>query len=696
MARSPDGILEAAFDPARNLTRLVVDGGMWPVPGVLRTNLHPDPRATAVGGLWGYQPGTSEVAPTTLMTAASPKRTNHFRNPRAVAGGTSWTQGGATGGSNYTADNIAGWSQNLVPGVTTARRITITNSAAVTSLYFRVAQTATMEHGIPVTPGMHAGCKAVIQTSRSISFRAFMQFYDAAGTFLSSSAATVVTTVAGVSREIAHVGVVPAGAAFMVPYIGQAAAPADQANGDVWLCSAVIDAQANTEASVLALLAEPYFDGDTPNGSGSTHAWTGTANASPSTAAFDDSPVLPDGSRVGTYIRRTVTSIKTGGSSGPFCRTPANTLAIVPGDIVTPTMYVRFSVEVTLTVQSSIRSGSGLVTSTITTRAVPANTWARVGQPVTASAAGDNTQVWATLPVGAVLPVGTTVDQTGGQVERGEMTPYFDGSSAPSGPVIRYWTGPANASASVEELMAGPVSRVLIERSSPGVATEPVRTANGAPAAGGWFLGADDAAPMDTTCTYTVSGLDQYGGLVATSSVTVETTGAAWGPWLKAPGRPQLTVQVPLAQVGDVASPTQGGAYQVPGGGSVPQWSGTDTDALAVSLLPRDESEVARLTALLRAERVLLIQTGEPAEPLLPSGYYFVEGVGRSNPAQVRVDVYGRRVFALQLTATSAPAGAGQGFTGTTYETVRQTYATYQDVVDGNATYFDVYAGEGV
>src|SRR5690606_35809211 len=104
--------------------------------------------------------------------------------------------------------------------------------------------------------------------------------------------------------------------------------------------------------------------------------------------------------------------------------------------------------------------------------------------------------------------------------------------------------------------------------------------------------------------------------------------------------------------VGDVASPTQGGVYQVPGGGSVPQWSGTDTDALTIVLLPRNDSEVARLTALLRTERVLLIQTGAPGEPLLPSGYYYVEGMGRSNPAQVRVDVHGRRTFALQLTAT--------------------------------------------
>jgi hypothetical protein len=490
MATSPDGILEASFDAGQNLVRLVVDGGMWPVPGVLRTN--------------------------------------RFLNPRAVASGSSWSQGGGTSGANYTADHITGWAQSVVPGVTTARRITLTNAAGVTSLYFRVSPVAATA-GTPVIPGMWAGYKAVVETSRAIPFRAFMQFYDAAGTFITTSSPSLYTTAAGVAQEVSIADVVPAGAAFMIPYIGQQNATSGQADGDVWLCSAAIDAQATTQAAVLVLLAQPYFDGDTPS----------------------------------------------------------------------------------------------------------------------------------------------------------------------SGSIIRYWTGAPNASSSVEELIAGPVSRVLIERSSPGVPTEPVRTANNAPAAGGWFLGHDDAAPMDTSCTYTVTGLDDYGGVVGTSLVTVDTSGAAWGLWLKAPGRPQLTVQVPLAQVGDVASPTQGGVYQVPGGGSVPQWSGTDTDALSVTLLPRDEGEVARLTALLRAERVLLIQTGDPAEPLMPPGYYFVEGVGRSNPAQVRVDQYGRRVFMLQLTATSAPAGEGQGFTGTTYETVRQTYATYADLLAGNATYFDVLAGEG-
>src|SRR5690606_17412150 len=95
-----------------------------------------------------------------------------------------------------------------------------------------------------------------------------------------------------------------------------------------------------------------------------------------------------------------------------------------------------------------------------------------------------------------------------------------------------------------------PVSRLPITRSSAGATTEPVRTADNAPAAGGWFLGVDDAAPMDVSCTYTVTGMTDWGEPVATASVVVATTGSARGLWLKAPGRPQLTCRVRLINPG--------------------------------------------------------------------------------------------------------------------------------------------------
>jgi len=232
-----------------------------------------------------------------------------------------------------------------------------------------------------------------------------------------------------------------------------------------------------------------------------------------------------------------------------------------------------------------------------------------------------------------------------------------------------------------------PVSRLTISRSSAGTLTEPVRTADNVATAGGWFLGVDDAAPMDASCTYTATGITEWGEPVATASVVIMTTGAAPGLWLKAPGRPQLTCRVRLINPGENSTETQGGVYQPPGGFAIPQWSGVDADSRTLVVAATTTQDVARVRALLAAERTLLIQSRQPEQ--FPSGYWFVhtEGVTRLGPATEQ------SWFALPVTRTSAPVGEGQGFTGTTYETTRQTFATYADVLAGAATYFDVPEG---
>lgn len=232
-----------------------------------------------------------------------------------------------------------------------------------------------------------------------------------------------------------------------------------------------------------------------------------------------------------------------------------------------------------------------------------------------------------------------------------------------------------------------PVSRLTITRSSAGTPTEPVRTADNVASAGGWFLGVDDAAPMDTSCTYTVTGMTDWGEVVASTSVVVDTVGAAKGLWLKAPGRPQLTCRVRLIDPGENNAATQGTVFQVPGGGAIPQWSGVDGDTRRLVVAAATAQDVTRLRALLAAERTLLVQSRQPEQ--FPSGYWFVhtEGVTRLGPATDQA------WFGLPVTRTSAPVGEGQGFTGTTYETVRQTYGTYQDLYDANATFFDVLEG---
>lgn len=232
-----------------------------------------------------------------------------------------------------------------------------------------------------------------------------------------------------------------------------------------------------------------------------------------------------------------------------------------------------------------------------------------------------------------------------------------------------------------------PVSRLTITRSSAGAPSELVRTADNVATAGGWFLGVDDAAPMDASCTYTVTGMTEWGEPVATASVVIMTTGAAPGLWLKAPGRPQFTCRVRLIDPGENNAQTQGSVFQVPGGATIPQWSGVDGDTRRLVVAAPTASDVARLRALLATERTLLIQSRQPEQ--FPSGYWFVqtEGISRLGPATDQA------WFSLPVTRTAAPVGEGQGFTGTTYETTRQTFATYQNLKDANETYFDVQQG---
>ncbi|WP_454044409.1 hypothetical protein [Cellulosimicrobium sp. Marseille-Q8652] len=236
-----------------------------------------------------------------------------------------------------------------------------------------------------------------------------------------------------------------------------------------------------------------------------------------------------------------------------------------------------------------------------------------------------------------------------------------------------------------------PVSRLTITRSSAGAPTEPLRTVRNRAVAGGWFLGYDDAAPMDATSTYTATGMDAFGGTVAVATVAVDVAGAEWGLWLKAPGRPQLTCRVALHDPGEVNAVTQGMAYQVPGGSAIAQWSGVDADSRTITVIAKSAQDAARVRALLAAERTLLIQTGQPEE--IPSGYWFVlaENAARLG---VRKPGTGQVWFTLPLTRTTAPVGEGQGFTGATYETARQRHPTYRALRDANATYFDVQQGD--
>lgn len=416
------------------------------------TNYNPDPRATAVGALWGYQAGTGETAATSLMTASTPKRTNLATDPRATDA-SRWFGSFGTGGAGTETMVASATDGPLLPDGTRATGYArYTYTAANTGGNSIFGYNSVIPGSNVYPSGTTAGLAIYVRSSRAApgAVRLYGRGLTAANTQTDPSySPTFADAPAGQWVRVGMVHTVTSAVGDWLPY-------AHFSN---------VLFQVGDTVDVVCAMTEPgatevgaYFDGSTLGAAGIVNAWTGAVNASPSTQTFNDGPVLPDGSRIGTYVRRTVTTPKTAGSSGPWSRVPTGTYALSAGDQVSPTMHVRFSVPVTITVQSTARNASaGAGSVNVANVAVPANTWTRIGNVVTATGAADNTQVWAVLAAGTILPVGTTVDTTGGQSERGAVTPYLDGSLADTRLYDYAWLGAANASASIRRAQTNPL-----------------------------------------------------------------------------------------------------------------------------------------------------------------------------------------------------------------------------------------------
>lgn len=174
------------------------------------------------------------------------------------------------------------------------------------------------------------------------------------------------------------------------------------------------------------------------------------------------------------------------------------------------------------------------------------------------------------------------------------------------------------------------------------------------------------------------------------TEVTVSTTGAEWGLWLKAPGRVDLNVRLPLRTREDLSSATQGGSFAVIGGDEVHAWSGVAADRTTITLLAGTTAMGAAIQRLLSEYRTILIQSGQPDELGPGSEWWFVSDVSRSNPSQVRSDVYAKRTWTLQIARSPVPAGVGLVSTGAIYSDLVASYATYADLLAAVPTYGDL------
>jgi len=176
------------------------------------------------------------------------------------------------------------------------------------------------------------------------------------------------------------------------------------------------------------------------------------------------------------------------------------------------------------------------------------------------------------------------------------------------------------------------------------------------------------------------------------TSVTVSTTGAEWGVWLKAPGRVDFNQRVKLADIGGVDSGTQGGTYPVIGGNEVSETSGIGADRAAMRLQTDTAAQDAALKSLLRQYRDIQITTGQPAEIGEGTGadWWHVESHSRSNPGRARLDDYAQRLHTIQIVRQPVPTGVGLVSTGATYSDVSAAYATYTALSAAVSTYADL------
>ncbi len=205
---------------------------------------------------------------------------------------------------------------------------------------------------------------------------------------------------------------------------------------------------------------------------------------------------------------------------------------------------------------------------------------------------------------------------------------------------------------------------------------EPVKVRGiiGKAVAGGFLVATDHEMPLNTSVAYVVTGYSTAGATVGTATATVSTTATTPGVFMKAPGRPDLTVFCQPSELGDVTSPTVGGVYQVIGGDAVAvaQWSSVAANSTSLALRANVGLEVDRLKAMLGLARVLLIQPVGMSD--LDAGWYFAGSATWSNPGHFEAFAFRRCMLPLQQVGMPSGQPGGAGWT---WAMLAATYATW-------------------
>lgn len=226
---------------------------------------------------------------------------------------------------------------------------------------------------------------------------------------------------------------------------------------------------------------------------------------------------------------------------------------------------------------------------------------------------------------------------------------------------------------------------VTVTRKTASTSETKVRGIIGKSVIAGYLVATDHEMDLNSTVTYTITGYSALGAVVGSASASVNTATSTAGVWLKAPGRPDLTVFCQPASLSDVASQTVGGVYQVIGGQAVAvaQWSGVAALSAGLTLRTDRGVETANLKGLLKVARVLLVQPVSWTD--LEPGWYYASSASWQNPGGF--DGFTFRLCSLALQSVGVPAGQLSGGTWT-YAISTATWATYAASKAAHPSYF--------
>lgn len=234
------------------------------------------------------------------------------------------------------------------------------------------------------------------------------------------------------------------------------------------------------------------------------------------------------------------------------------------------------------------------------------------------------------------------------------------------------------------------VSRVTIHRSE---TSGDVRIRGGnATAVGGFLVISDNECPLDSMVTYTVRGYSTTNVLVKTVVLSISTTGAAPGVWIKLAGDPNGTSRGSQKTLSDTSSTTQGGIYQVAGGSGVGvgSYGGQDATEFSVTLQVQTAAEDAALSETFRRGRIVLLQSVALIKPF-PDGWYFLKQVRRS--LITHADGVEGALWSFEAAASTRPSGDSAGVAGVTYALLKAKYPTYDVMKATGLTYFELAQG---